>query len=153
MDNLFLRVLRQWLPLAVVTSAFCFILAIVAQQEIRISANDPQIQLAEDMANVLNNGKTQALPDTIDISKSLAPFVIVYNLQGDVVSSSARLNNQAPSLPIGALHSSKGTEQSGENRITWQPQDGVRLASVIVHFNRGYAVSYTHLTLPTIYSV
>jgi hypothetical protein len=141
MDNLFLRIIRQWLPIAVAITGFCFILFLVAQQDIRLSANDPQIQIAEDTSALLASGKTPSLPSPIDISQSLAPFIITYDLQGNVISSSARLNGKTPALPTGALNGTKGTDQPGENRITWQPQEGVRLATVIVRYDKGYVLA------------
>jgi hypothetical protein len=138
MDTLFSRIIRQWLPLAVGISAVTFIIYLVIQQDIRIGANDPQIQIAEDTAAALQNGKQKALPETIDVTKSLAPFTIVYDKNGTVISSSANLNGKTPSLPQGTLTGNKGTQQLGENRITWQPEDGVRLATVIVAYDKGY---------------
>ncbi len=43
-------VLRLWLPIAVALSAVTFLLYAAVQQELRLSANDPQIQLSEDLA-------------------------------------------------------------------------------------------------------
>lgn len=141
MDNLFLRVTRQWLPLAVAITGLCFILSLTTQQEIRMSANDPQIQFAEDTAAQIAEGQTPLLPKTINVSKSLAPFLIIYDSQGNIISSSAQLNGKTPTLPVSALNGSKDTNQPGENRITWQPQEGVRLATVIVRYDKGYVLA------------
>lgn len=144
MNTLFLRILRQWLPLAVAVSAITFIIYLAIQQDIRIGANDPQIQIAEDLAMSLNAGQTANISGKIDVSKSLAPFTIIYNKQGKVVTSNAVLNGNIPIIPSGVLTGTKKdtmtTNQPGENRITWQPQEGVRLATVIVSYNNGYVV-------------
>ena len=140
MDNTFLRIIRQWLPLAVGISAIVFIIFLVIQQDIRIGTYDPQIQLAEDMASSFNNGMTATTSGKIDVSKSLAPFTIIYNKQGKVVSSNAYLDGKTPTLPPSVLTSRKGTEVPGENRLTWQPQEGVRLATVVTSYSKGYVV-------------
>ena len=144
MNNLFLRILRQWIPLAVGISAITFIIYLTIQQDIRIGANDPQIQMAEDAASALNEGHSIPLSGKIDILKSLAPFTIMYDKNGNVIRSNAVLNGKTPSIPKGVLtgtvRDSMGTTQLGENRVTWQPQDGVRLATVVVAYNKGYIV-------------
>ena len=45
------------------------------------------------------------------------------------------LDGQTPQLPNGVLDS---TRELSENRITWQPRDGVRIAAVIVSYEDGY---------------
>ena len=69
---------------------------------------------------------------------SLAPFVIVYDRQGQVLASSGQLSGQIPTLPSGIL---TGTILGTERKITWQPQPGVRIASVVVAAPQGYVLS------------
>jgi hypothetical protein len=144
MDNLFLRIIRQWVPIGVTISVLTFIIYLTIQQDIRIGANEPQIQIAEDMASELNSGQTPAISGKIDISKSLAPFTIIYNKQGNVKISDAELNQKVPVVPMGVLNGTikegTDTDQPGENRVTWQPQVGVRLATVVVSYNKGYVL-------------
>ena len=40
------NILRHWFPLAVVATAFCGLVYVAVQQELRQNANDPQIQMA-----------------------------------------------------------------------------------------------------------
>ncbi len=136
MDNLFLRIVRQWMPLAVGISVIPLLIYLTIQQDIRIGANDPQIQMAEDLAVTLNSGKTATVSGQIDVAKSLAPFTIVYDKEGNLISSNASLNGKTPVVPQGVLDGSA----KGENRVTWQPQAEVRLASVIVSYNKGYVL-------------
>lgn len=138
MESLLLRIFRRWLPFAVIISVLCFVIYFVIQQDIRQGANDPQIQIAEDTARLLDSGKTPAENNEIDISGSLAPFTIAYDLQGNVVSSQAILNGKTPNLPKGVLEFSKDIE---EKRITWQPRKDVRIAAVIVKYSRGYVLA------------
>ncbi|MFZ2804370.1 MAG: hypothetical protein WA001_04040 [Patescibacteria group bacterium] len=110
---------------------------IVVQQGLRQSANDPQIQLAEDAATAIEQGKQPSdfLPtQTIDIATSLAPFVTVYDDNGQPVVTSGNLKEAPPTLPAGVLDYVKA---HGEDRITWQPQPGVRIAAVITRVTSG----------------
>ncbi len=132
-------VLIQWLPLVVVITAMCGLVYLTMQQDLRIGANDPQIQIAEDTATALNNGTPISFTQKINVDQSLAPFTIIYDNQGNVVQSSATLDGQTPQIPQGALNDHKGTSLS-ENRLTWQPKPNVRLATVIVPFNKGHVL-------------
>jgi len=131
------NILRGWLPLAAVGVVLCGVIYVVAQQGMRIGANDPQIQLAEDGAAAIAAGEAPAsvVPTTtVEISQSLAPFVMVFSDSGAVAASSARLHGQAPALPGGLLDY---VRQHGEDRVTWQPEGGVRLAAVITRVSGG----------------
>jgi hypothetical protein len=110
------------------------------QQNYRQSANDPQIQLAEDAAASMNQGNTPASPlpqDQVNMAASIAPFVIVTNAKLKVLSASGNLNGQTVLPPAGSFSDAK----SGEHWFTWQPAAGVREAAVIVRFNNGYVVA------------
>jgi hypothetical protein len=136
-----LRVLAAWIPFAVLVTAFCALAYLIAQQNLRQGANDPQIQMAEDGAAALDAGATigSVVPkEQAEFSKSLVPFMVVYDASGKAVASSGVLDGQMPDYPVGALEASK---QSGENRVTWQPRDGVRIASVVVPFKQGYVMA------------
>ena len=50
------NIIRHWLPLAVLTFAFCGLVYLAVQQDLRIGANDPQIQMAEDIASAITGG-------------------------------------------------------------------------------------------------
>lgn len=105
------------------------------QQTYRSAANDPQIEIAEDVANALSKGADpQALipPNPLDISGSLAPFIIVYNASGTPVASSAQLNGKNPVPPQGVFDFLKYNSQ---DRFTWQPAAGVRVATVIAKYD------------------
>jgi hypothetical protein len=131
------NILRLWLPLAAAGVVLCGVIYVVAQQGLRISANDPQIQLAQDTAAAAEAGQDPAglVPaTTVEISQSLAPFIMVFSDSGAVVASSARLHGQVPALPGGLLDY---VRQQGEDRVTWQPENGVRMATVIVPVSGG----------------
>jgi hypothetical protein len=129
-----LNIFRVWLPIAVVTAAFCGLAYLTVQQSLRQGANDPQIQMAEDTAAALAQRQTaeMLLPaTTVDIARSLAPFMIVYDDAGNVLAASAILHGATPSLPAGVLDY---TRTKGEDRVTWQPENGVRIAAVVVRY-------------------
>ncbi len=113
-------------------------------QDIRLGANDLQIQMAEDAATKLANGQSvqSVVPaEKVDIAKSLAPYIIVFDASGKPVASSAQLGGQTPTIPSGVLDA---VRRSGEDRITWQPQSGVRSAVVVTRFsgsNSGFVLA------------
>jgi hypothetical protein len=129
------NILRQWIPLAVVISALCGLVYLAVQQELRQSANDPQIQIAEDAGRALENGAaadSQVPADPVAVESSLAPFVMVFDDSGKVAGSSATLRGETPQLPAGVLDY---VRTHGEDRVTWQPESGVRIAAVVVRIN------------------
>jgi hypothetical protein len=135
------NIIRIWLPLAVVTTALCGLAYGLVQQSLRMSLNDPQIQMAEDAASALNNGATLdaiTAGSKVEMSASLAPFIVVYDANGKPVSGSGLLNGQLPDYPKGALDAAK---QSGDNRVTWQPTSTVRIASIAVPYKDGFVMA------------
>jgi hypothetical protein len=126
------RTLWRWFPLAIMTTALCTLVYLAVQQQGRQLANDPQIQLARDAAIALAAGQPveSVLPAApVDIAQSLAPFVMVLDDAGTVLASSGRLHGALRAVPAGVL---EHVRQSGEERVTWQPEPGVRMATVVV---------------------
>jgi hypothetical protein len=131
----FRSILAIWLPIVVVTTAICGLVYITVQQSLRQSANDPQIQMAQDAARALSGGTSPELiisPNRIDIARSLAPFTVVFNDYEQVVASSGLLHSQSLQLPEGVL---SHVRLHSESRLTLQPEPGVRIASVIVRYD------------------
>jgi len=128
-------ILRQWLPIGAAATAFCALVYLAVQQALRHSANDPQIQLAEDASHLLAQGEAVqgVLPATkVDLAQSLAPFIIVFDSAGEPVASSGVLHGKTPRLPHGVLDY---VREHGEERVTWQPKPQVRMASVIMRYD------------------
>jgi hypothetical protein len=128
------RILRQWVPLAIAVTGLCGLVYLAVQQELRQNANDPQIQIAEDAAAVLEGGASpeSVVPaGTVDIGRSLSPFLMVFDDRGAVAGSSAELHGRTPEFPGGVLDY---VRTHGEDRVTWQPEEGVRIAAVVVRF-------------------
>ncbi len=125
---------KYWLLVAVVIIGFYFSMYAVVQQVLRQGADDPQIQMAEDTAAKLAAGQSvqSVVPnEKVDIATSIAPYMIIFDANGTDIASSAQLNGQTPSIPSGVFDS---VRKNGEDRITWQPQDGVRSAVIVTQF-------------------
>jgi hypothetical protein len=133
---------KFWFPTVTAATIICAFVYIAVQQDLRQSANDPQIQIAEDTADILSSG---ALPQSAvpasktDIASSLATYVVIADSQGQAITSSALLNGKTPMPPLGVLESAL---HRGENRVTWQPEPGVRSAIVVKPYSSLAANGY-----------
>lgn len=132
-------VLPSWafyyIPLAFVITTLSGLVYLTGQQNLRQAANDPQIQISEDVANSLAAGTPpeQIIPNySFDISKSLSTFVIVLDEDKKTLASTALLDDKSPEIPGEVFDFAK---VHGQNRITWEPKEGVRHAIVITHFS------------------
>lgn len=123
--------LKYWLFTAIIVTGLCGLLYATVQQVLRQDANDPQIQMAEDSAVKLANGQQvqNVVPsENIDIANSLAPYIIVFDVNGKPVASSGQLNGQSPTIPAGVFDY---VRHNGEDRFTWQPRPSIRSAIVV----------------------
>ena len=133
------RSIVLWLPIAAVSTVFAGVVYATVQQSQRSSANDPQLQMAEDAAARLSGGaapQTVAVGSPVDIARSLAPFTIVFDGDGAVRASTAELDGRTPVPPQGVLDTATA---NGVDTITWQPREGVRAAIVVVPYEEGGA--------------
>jgi hypothetical protein len=106
---------------------------VALQQSYRQGANDPQIQIASDTAMALSSGsQAQGLlgntSSAIDPSVSLAPFTIIVDETNAVVATNMKIGDSTPLPPKGVLNAASVSHQ---NRITWQPQPGTRIALIV----------------------
>ncbi len=132
--SLWAPVIKVWFPLAVLTTLFCGLVYATVQQDYRQSANDPQIQIAQDTVATINSGfspKDAVFRNTVDISKSLSPYIIIYDASGKPIVSGAVLDGKTPNPPKGAFDFAK---KVGENRFTWEAKKGVRGAVVLAYY-------------------
>lgn len=149
----FSRAFSLWLPPAIaITGIFAFNYLAV-QQNYRQSANDPQIQIAEDAAQLITQSGAPASAISrgatpTNIATSLAAWVAVYDAGGMPLEASAVLDGSPPRLPTSLFDSStwlpsKTYNFNGltETRITWQPREGVRQAVVLVKMGNGQFVA------------
>lgn len=110
----------------------------MVQQDLRQSANDPQIQMAEDGAALLTRGiSPQTVTGNMGVNAavSLAPFEMVFDASGHVLATSGTFNSQALTPPAGVF---AFTRQHGQDSFTWQPTATVRQAAVIVDVPGGH---------------
>ena len=138
------KVFFLWLPFAATITGVCLLTYATVQQNYRQSLNDPQIQMAEDAARALGGGDVPAsvVPrgvPLIDIATSLSPWIAVYDESHVTLESSAVFWGAPPKPPAGVFEAArgnqgKGTSQPEQNRITWQPESGVRSAIVVQHY-------------------
>ena len=130
-----------WIPLAVLTVGLSGLVYVAVQQTHRSMADDPQIQMARDAAHALASGAApQGLvpANQVDISTSLAPYLVIYDANRQVMAASATLHGEALALPAGVFDAAR---TSGMDTITWQPEPGVRGAVVMVAYAHGYVLA------------
>jgi len=131
-------VLKTWLPFAAAITLVCGIIYGTVQTSYRSGANDPQFQLAGDAAYALSQGTDPKLlisAKQTEISRSLSPYLIIYDDHGAAVAGDGVLDGKIPSMPSGVLDFTRAHDQ---DVITWQPREGVRSALVIQHVSSGY---------------
>lgn len=134
------KVLLYWMVAMIFISFTCATVYLVDQQLMRQGANEEPLRLAQDTILNLEKGQTikSAVPaDKVDISKSLSPFVMVYDADKKLVAASGTGVNSLPTYPSGVL---ANTAAKGETRVTWQPQNGLRFATVAVQYSKGFVV-------------
>jgi len=128
--NKYLHIFKNWLGYAAIVSLMCFLVYIIAQQNFRQAANDPQYQMAEDAVTALDKGADpKSLPGTspVDIAGSLSPYLVIYDRAGNHVAGEATLNGQPLKIPRVAIDY---VNRKGSDAVTWQPRPGVRQAMV-----------------------
>lgn len=141
MEN-FKTPLKIWIIGAIVITFIFGSFYTIGQQILRMDANDPQIQVAQDAAKVLGTGIPPAslVPaDSTDMAQSLSPFIMVFDESGKSVATSAKLDGNAPTPPSGVFDT---TKKRGEYRVTWQPKKDVRIAAVITHYTSSSGSGY-----------
>src|SRR5205814_1415818 len=120
----------------------CFLIYVCGQQILRQSANDPQIQMAEDSAEFLKNnigniGSEMGGP-IVDLRTSLQTFYMDFDDQGILIRTNLNLeqisheNNTQVTIPKGVLEYAR---KHGQDALTWQPLPEVRIAAVVVHYS------------------
>ncbi len=131
------RALALFIPAAVAVTLSCGLAYALVHFELRAGANDPQQQLAEDAAAALDAGAAPSSvvgPKKVDVAASLAPFVVIFDSNGAVVATDGTLDGHDPIPPKGVLDSAR---ENGPDAVTWQPREGVRVATVTVSWSGG----------------
>ena len=131
------RAAAIFLPAAAALTLAVGLTYVAIQQDLRIGANDLPQQLAEDGARALDAGSdpaTVVAAGQVPIETSLAPFTVVYDGQGALLATNGSLDGKPPIVPIGVLESAQA---SGLHAVTWQPRETVRVALVVLPWQRG----------------
>lgn len=135
------KIFTSWLPYAAVVTLMSILIYTVTQQNYRLTANDPQTEMAEGAATALNNG---ADPKSLissgpvaEMSKSFSPFVIIYDKAGNIAAGNTTLNGKPLTLPAGVI---EYIQKNGSDMVSWQPAPGVRDAMVGIRAANGYTV-------------
>ena len=116
---------------AAIITMLCGLIYVSVQQSHRSGANDPQLQIARDMRERLENNQSIdefMRGDTIDLSKSLGIFKVLYDINGKAVQSTGLLDGKLPRLPGGVFEFAM---KNKEDVLTWQPRKGIRMAIVV----------------------
>ncbi|MBS1531177.1 MAG: hypothetical protein JSU01_12800 [Bacteroidetes bacterium] len=136
--NNYATIFRNWFGYAALITLVCILVYVTVQQSFRLSANDPQVQMAQDAAIAIDKGMDpKSLPATqtgIEISQGLSPYVMVYDASGNVVAGSAALNGKPLKIPQGVIDFIR---KNGRDAASWQPEPGVRQAMVGVSTTKG----------------
>ena len=139
-----------WLMLLFLVTFSSLLVYVVAQQSIRLGANEVPMQLAVLTVDKLDAGQPASAGNaiqtgTVDIRSSLETFVLVFDDKGNLLASSGRLGDAMPVYPAGVL---SYVAQHGVDRVTWQTASGLRFASVAVPYAGGVVVAAQSLTEP-----
>src|SRR5579863_9832836 len=129
--NKYASVFNAWFGYAAIITLACFIIYVTVLQDFRLSANDPQVQMAQDAAIAIDRGvdpkSLAGTNTTLELSQNLSPFLVVYNPSGNVVAGSATLNGKSLRIPQGVIDYIR---KNGRDAASWQPEPGVRQAMV-----------------------
>jgi hypothetical protein len=130
----------NYLTVMVILTVVFGVIYVTVQQSYRTAANDPQVQIARDIAAAIHLGRPveRFFKDTIDIARSLLPFEILYDAGGKPIRSSGYLDGKMIQLPPGVFDFARAHR---EHSVTWQPGSGIRIAMVIVSSGAGFVAA------------
>ncbi|GAC1320755.1 MAG: hypothetical protein NVSMB2_16930 [Chloroflexota bacterium] len=141
------RALAIWLPLAAAVTGCAVLVYSATQQDLRMTADDVPRALAVHTSEALNAGASPASvvgADLIDLRTSLDAYVLVFDVRGALLATSAQLDGAPPPYPTGVFDTASAR---GEDHVTWEPGPGVREATVAVRWRQGYVVAGRSLRL------
>ena len=135
------NVFTIWIIIIFLVTFTCMLTYLVTQQVIRVGANEQPAQLAAETSINLESGQDakDAIPPKItDITKSLGTFVMIYDKDKKLIAYSGMMGKSEPVYPKGILGN---LDRVGEERVTWQPQAGLRFATVALKTDNNYIVA------------
>lgn len=128
----------SWLIIVFLMTFTCSLTYLVTQQSLRLGANELSAQLVAGAASDLNQGKgTESSISDASFLKSMGLFVKIYDKDKQMLGSfgSADQNATYPKRILSYV------DQRGEDRVTWQTTAGQRFATIVIKYDRGYAVA------------
>ena len=147
------RIFKTWILFAFLAAGTCGLVYLAIQQSLRMGANDPQIQMAEDYVTALGNNPaagtdmraTAYLPPNtisgINIATSLSPYFAFFDADGNPVSSTGFLTENTPlRLPQSIFSNPRLKSYGDEIRFTWQPAPGIRQAVVLIKAQNSFVM-------------
>ncbi len=125
--------LKRFIPLGFAITLTFFFVFLIIQQTVRLAANELVVQIAHDVSDALGEGAPYTAfntPRPVNIAHSLSPFAILFDQDGKMLTGSGVLDNEVPRPPKGVFDYVK---LHHEERVTWSPKPGVRIALVGVY--------------------
>ena len=122
--------LAPWLIGAAVLSVSIGAVYLVAQQIERLGADDAGTRLGSEIASDIPGARAdiESRP-AVDLANNLQPFFVVYDQFGMPEFGTGYFDGQLASVPVGVIETAFA---NGSNSVTWQPDDGLRFATVAV---------------------
>lgn len=133
---------KNWLPLGIAITVICALVYFLAWQALRMQANDPQVEISEELSKAVMEVEDPAQfdpPQKLDISKSLSAYWIVYSQDGKALAGNGQINNSLPEVPVKLLEASNAKKES---RVTWQPSGGADRQALVIRPYEGVSKGY-----------
>jgi hypothetical protein len=134
-------ILIIWVVVTFLVTFTSLLVYVATQQVLRLGANEIPAELAAEISINLENSNSpkDAVPGEItDISKSPGTFVMVFDKDKNLIASSAVMGKDKPAYPKGVLDY---VDKNSEDRVTWQPQEGLRFATIAIKAGDNYIVA------------
>ncbi len=132
----------NWLRVVGVSTIILLGSYTLVQQSTRLSANDAPLAAAQTAKHQLENGMKaqQVVPATpTNLKTDSTIFITVVDSSRNVLASSAQLDG-APTLPPSGTFDT--ATKKGSNWFTWEPENGVRLATQVLPYSLGSSSGY-----------
>jgi len=132
---------RLWIFVVGLLTMITLLIFGSVQYVLRMNANDPQIELAENTAQDMAAITREAWVDQshhmmgpdIDYRTSLSAFTMLFDEKENFMVTNAIFVDSVPTIkpPPGVFAFAK---EHKEHRFTWEPIPGVRIASVMIYY-------------------
>ncbi|HAG27614.1 TPA: hypothetical protein DCG61_02440 [Patescibacteria group bacterium] len=126
------RAVAIFVALVALVSVLFISICYSARTVFRQQANDPQIEVTEQVAGIVRQGvpidAIVSSAEQIDLNSSKALFVMIFDNERSLAGSSAQLNGEAPSVPSEVFDK---TNEMGEYRFDFEPSESLKFAGVM----------------------